>query len=339
MIMAKVTDDLLMASSNAEIESFIKLIGKSFPISKAIVDNGIRFNGSDIMQDTDGTIHLSIEKYLSEMNQIEISMERKKHRLERASQSEILAFRSLAGEFVWIGSSAVPQASYIGSWMQKKVPMLKVDDIIKANGMLKETKEMSSSITFRLPPSDVTKVVITSFSDAAFNVTKNAQYGQTGIVNGIRYVSKSDECDIYHIIDWASLRQRRVCYSSYSAEILACTEADDRGYNLKMGMASIFPDQTFTHELNVDSKGLFETATTLHEGRDYRLRQTVQRIRDSFESREIDVIRWIQGTVNIADALTKRSTHSQRTLTRIARDGRLKLPLHKSFAVDSDRWI
>lgn len=105
-----------------------------------------------------------------------------------------------------------------------------------------------------------------------------------------------------------------------------------------MGMMSLFPGHVFTHELNVDSKGLYDTVTTLHEGRDYRIRQTVQRIRDSFEEKELNVMRWVQGPVNISDALTERSTHSQRMLNKIAHGGLLSLPKHRTFAVDSERW-
>lgn len=118
------------------------------------------------------------------------------------------------------GSSAITHASYIGSWMKQKDPRLTVEDIVQANGILKETKQMSASITFRPPPISIYRVVITSFSDAAFNVTQSPIYGQTGIVNGIRYVTKVEEHDIYHIIDWASMRQRRVCHSSYGAGYL-----------------------------------------------------------------------------------------------------------------------
>jgi len=57
--------------------------------------------------------------------------------------------------------------------------------------------------------------------------------------------------------------------------------------------------------LTVDSFGLYSTISTLHEGRDYRLRPTVARLRDSFESRDISILQWIPGAVNIADALTK----------------------------------
>lgn len=145
---------------------------------------------------------------------------------------------------------------------------------------------------------------------------------------------------MYHLIDWASLKQRRVSYSSYGAEILACTEADDRGFNMKMALQSITQDnKRIPHVLNIDSKGLYDTITTLHEGREYRLRQTVQRIRDSFESGELDTLKWVQGIANIADALTKRNTTMHRTLNRIASTGRLVLPTHNSFELNSAEWV
>ncbi len=45
--------------------------------------------------------------------------------------------------------------------------------------------------------------------------------------------------------------------------------------------------------LIVDSLGLYATITTVNEGKDYRLRPNVVRLRDSFESGEISVIQWI----------------------------------------------
>lgn len=144
--------------------------------------------------------------------------------------------------------------------------------------------------------------------------------------------------DTFHIIDWESSKQRRVSHSSYGAEILACTDVDDRGYGIKEALSSIFQNQTFKPKLNVDSKGVYDTITTLHEGRDYRLRQTVQRIRDSFESGDLDYLRLIQGFVNIADSLTKKNYVSQRLLNRIAYTGMLKLPTHRYFEVDNKTW-
>lgn len=339
MILAKVTDDMLIAGSIEEIKNFITQVEKRFPISKSIINDDIKFNGCDITQDENNTIKMSMNAYVRNMKYIEIPTERKKHRLDKATDDERNAFRSMAGEFIWAGSGALPPAAYIGSWMQQRVPSLTVEDILQANGMLKEMRELKADIIYRTPVGVIKKVVVTSFSDAAFNISKSTQYGQTGLVTGIRLVGEDNIGDIYHMIDWASVKQKRVCYSSYGAEILACTEADDRGYNIKLSMASLFPQHIFTHELNVDSKGLYDTITTLHEGRDYRLRQTVQRIRDSFESQELNAIRWIQGPVNISDGLTKRNPISQRLLMGILNSGRLELPRHDTFCVDSEHWI
>ena len=74
-------------------------------------------------------------------------------------------------------------------------------------------------------------------------------------------------------------------------------------------------------ELYADSKGLFDTVTTLHEGRDYRMRQTVQRIRDSFESQNLNALVWIPGTENNADTLTKRSVELLKMLNTICTTG------------------
>jgi len=79
----------------------------------------------------------------------------------------------------------------------------------------------------------------------------------------------------------------------------------------------------FPVNLITDSYGLYSTITTLHEGRDYRLRPTVARIRDSFESHELTSIRWIPGKLNISDALTKLNYHMIRTLNNIMIDGEL----------------
>ena len=108
----------------------------------------------------------------------------------------------------------------------------------------------------------------------------------------------------YHVCDWNSLKQRRVCYSSFGAEILAAADADDRTHAMRELIRSLFvgtPMKTITSACNVYRNGFFDTVTTLHDGRDYR-------IRDSFESRDFDALAWILGRDNVADALTKRNS-------------------------------
>lgn len=88
---------------------------------------------------------------------------------------------------------------------------------------------------------------------------------------------------------------------------MAAADGDDRGYHLKSILFSLFPDLLVRHHLLIDSKFLFETITTLHQSGDYRLRKIVSRMRESFESGEPNVVRWIPGLANYANALTKRN--------------------------------
>lgn len=139
----------------------------------------------------------------------------------------------------------------------------------------------------------------------------------------------------FYVIVWVSTKQKRITHSSYGAEILACAEADDRGYYLKAGMQSLFPNTAMRNEIAVDSMGLFDTISTLHEDRKYRLRQTVRRIRDSFESCELDILRWVPGSNNIADALTKRSYKLWKDLNVICVKGSLLPDLLRGHSHDS----
>lgn len=50
----------------------------------------------------------------------------------------------------------------------------------------------------------------------------------------------------------------------------------------------------------VDSRGFFGTISTMQDGKEYRPRETVQRIRDCFESGGIDILIWLPTGHNLA---------------------------------------
>ena len=79
-------------------------------------------------------------------------------------------------------------------------------------------------------------------------------------------------------------------YVTYDAEILACGTAYYRGYYLSEAMRSIFPYKNMRHELTIDSNALQETIRTLGNGTEYHLIPAIQRICDSFEAGELNVI-------------------------------------------------
>lgn len=167
--------------------------------------------------------------------------------------------------------------------------------------MIRELKKLAPSISFYKPGQIVT-VEIHSLSNAS-HTSGYESYGQTGIITGLKITDTRPS--LYHPLIWSSHKQKKILYSSFGADILAAADADDRGYHLKSIYASLFPDRFVRHELIVDSKLLFETITTLHQSEDYRLRKIVTRLRDTFESKELNSIKWISGSANYANVLTK----------------------------------
>jgi len=203
--------------------------------------------------------------------------------------------------------------------------------------MLKEMKDLEPIIQFPKLRAEVLEVQVWTFSNAAFNIVSPRDYGQSGIIVGILPRSVDGE-EAFHVVDWASTTQKRVSHSAYGADILACSDADDRGYRIKESIRSITSNLDLPHILHVDSRGLFDTISTLHDGREYRLRQTAQRIRDSFEGKEIDVLRWVPSRQNIADCLTKRCPQAQRKFNKICVSGRMSVDTTEARELSTDTW-
>lgn len=338
LLIAKVTDDLLMAGSIANMKAFTDKLQRRFNISKIRNNEPINFNGCAISQSNTGDILLSMQSFAKGINRIPLSRSRRKQQNELATPRETTLYKGLAGGLVWLGSGAIPQASFVASNMQQKLGCLKVCHLHEANNMLREILSLTPSILFRSPLGHVIIAQVHTFSDAAFNICKAQHYGQTGMIVGIFFETATQK-QLFHLIDWTSHKQRRVSHSSYGAEILACADSDDRGYHLRSSIRSFDPAGNIQHVLHVDSRGLYDTITTLHAGKEYRLRQTVERIRNSFESKDLDILRWIPGTANIADALTKRNIKMHRSLNLVATTGHLNIDLESGYELDSETWV
>lgn len=105
-----------------------------------------------------------------------------------------------------------------------------------------------------------------------------------------------------------------------------------------MAINTLFPRAPLRDELNIDSKPLWDTITTLHESREYRLRQTAQRIRKCFESKELNIARWIAEKYILADALTKRNTVPARRLNEVCGHGFIGMSWQAGREVDEETW-
>lgn len=76
--------------------------------------------------------------------------------------------------------------------------------------------------------SDVETIEIWKFSNASFNIAAGRDYGKAGILTKLKVEGKVVE-SVFQVVDWAITKKRRVSHSSYGAEILECSNANDRG--------------------------------------------------------------------------------------------------------------
>lgn len=151
---------------------------------------------------------------------------------------------------------------------------------------------------------DIQNVTIVIFSNDSHSSRKDV-YGQSGNMSELKIATSTFTW--YHLLIWSCHKQRKVCYNSIGAEIPSATDADDRGFYLKQSLFSLFSPEDNKQELVVDSKSLFVRIATLHTTGYYRLRGIVSRIRDSFEGKKLNVIKWIPGSLNLAGVMTKRN--------------------------------
>lgn len=318
LIVAKVIDDFLIAGRTEYINDFIRELGREFVIGNTAIGGSFRFNGCEI-EVSAAAIELSMWEYTEKLTQVDMSRKRLKQREEKATNEEESAYRALAGTLMYMGNAIVPQASMVTSKMQQRLGDLRVKHLIDGNASVKEILKLRPYISYRRV-TGCPDVRLVSLSDAAHGGADSI-YGQTGGLCGIAIKSSGSHGTIYHPLGWTSHKQKRVSYSAFGAEILAAADADDRGYDLKLSIQAILRDRNVTHELYVDARALFDTITTLHEPREYRLRKTVARMRDSFENGELDSVKWIDGKTNMADALTKSNAELSLRLNRMMARG------------------
>lgn len=290
------------------------------------------------MQDNSGSIKISVETYSQIIETVEITNHCRMKRAEPASDAKLKVYRSLPGQRLCLGCGMLAQELLIASRMQQKLPRILDQDICKDKNNLKEMKDLQPMIVFRNLDERIWPLFISTLIEAAFNISSQSEYRQTGVLIGIEYESSEEVSSSFYCIDWCRVKQQRICHSSCGAKINVWTVEDDCGYALKMTLQVIFELLTIFHVVHVDSKRLFDTITTPHEGREFCLRQTDQRIRDLFEQ-DINVFRLVPSRANIAEGFTKRNLDGHRLLSDIQQIAFLVLPHQKSFDLDSKPWI
>ncbi|EED22562.1 conserved hypothetical protein [Talaromyces stipitatus ATCC 10500] len=210
----------------------------------------------------------------------------------------------------YLASICQPEASYdlaVAAQLQEKDRS--EDDYLALNKRLIWQAE-NPERGLRFIPLDLTKAKIMIFTDGSFANNRDLT-SQIGFLIAMVNEEFSEEGRFIatgNIIHWASSKCKRVTRSVLASEIYGLTTGFDHGITLASTIKMI------TDRLNLptipvvvctDSYSLYECLVKLGTTKEKRLMIDLMALRQSYEKREIDEIRWIHGDDNPADAFTK----------------------------------
>ncbi len=116
-----------------------------------------------------------------------------------------------------------------------------------------------------------------------------------------------------NIIHWSLTKYRRVTQSILASEIYGMVNEFDLGFVIKQTLATICKRIDLAKVpliLYTNSYSLYQCLVQLGTTSEKRLIIDIMALKQSYEGREIDEMRWICGKDNTADAMTKASPNS-----------------------------
>ena len=263
------------------------------PITALAMDKSLNFNGAVITQQTD-CVTLSQLAQCKKISPVDITASDIK--------SPYIAQRARGA---YIASMTQPEASYALS-AAAQVINPKKDDAATLNKVLQwQLTNQSRGISYiKLNVEDLRFVI---FVDAAFanNHDCSSQLGYVIVL--ANEVNDKDTGIIRlrgNIIHWSSTKCKRVTRSVLAAELYAMVSGFDIGTAIQSTINGVLSSKV-PIVLCTDSYSVYDCLTKLGTTAEKRLMIDIMSLRQSYERREIDEVRWIDGSCNPADALTK----------------------------------
>lgn len=260
----------------------------------------LQFNGGLIQLLTEGVITLTQEQHCKELRTVtEQTQELKDSRGKTKQLSPREQYVSLRAKGAYIATMCQPEAAYDLSVAAQTTDL--DSDAVKALNKRLQWQLENATRGLKYAPL-TTELELIVFTDASFANNRDLS-SQIGYV--IVLADKTGKANILH---WSSIKCKRVTRSVLGAELYALAHGFDMGTSIKLTLDAILPSRApIPLVLCTDSKSLFDCIVKLGTTQEKRLMIDVMCLRQSYERREIAECRWIEGSLNPADAMTKKA--------------------------------
>jgi hypothetical protein len=223
-------DDALHAGQGKEYEDSMKTILNIFEIPDDKREEGnFSFLGRAITQQPDGSVHITMQNYLDDVQPIFVTKPRRADSQQAVTSSEKTELMSLVGQLAWVARETLPQIAFEVSDLQQRFNVATVAELIKANNVLRRAKKLVASNVLKFLPLDLQDVTFVSVTDASFAMQLGGA-SQMGLAVLMSTSKILEGIDTANLLEWSSKKIHRVVKSTLAAEAAAMSYGFDRTF-------------------------------------------------------------------------------------------------------------
>nr|XP_039252849.1 uncharacterized protein LOC120330085 [Styela clava] len=256
-------------------------------------------------------VSLNQNEYISSLNPIHLSHQRKTDLDARLTHLESEALQSKISQLLWISTQSRPDISFDTCILATNFKSATVKDLLRVNKVISKLKSNSVDLNFCNLGSDK-DLKLVCFVDASFG---NLTDGGSQAASLIFLVGEHQRCNL---ISWQSKRIKRVVKSSLAAETLAMSA----GVDMASFVSSLYTEimhgainlEKLPIEIVTDNRSLHDAIKSIKQVQDRRLRIEVAMLKEMMSNKKITRIRWCNSEQPLADNLTKKGSSSSSLL-------------------------
>lgn len=257
---------------------------KSNPISILKNNQEYTFNGTHLIKSTSG-VNINASHHIKKIEKISV---------KTVDKTEYVAQRARGAYIATICRPDVTFAFSYAAQHQQDPTSKNARFLNKAISRCLKSPQLG----LKYVPLDTESTHVAVFADASF--ANNSDYSsQLGFVACLM-----DKHNRANIINYSSIKSKRVTRSVLAAELYAIVHGFDYGYVLRHTIGKIIGTDVKL-KLYTDSKCLFDSLISLNTTSEKRLMIDLSGLRQCYERREITEVLWIPGEQNPADVMTK----------------------------------
>ena len=230
---------------------------------------------------------------------------------DKMTESELKCCRSALGKLNWLATQTRPDLAFDVSDHTSTLKDRRVESISRINKTIRKAKRESSQIVVPCM-TDLEKCRIVAYSDASF-ANLHGTKSQGGYI--IYLVDPNNKS---FPLAWQSQKVKRVVKSTHAAETLAMVDAAEACVFYRQFILEILRVSSSNGRLSIvcktDNTALHGSVYSSTQILDKRLRIETAILREMLARREIDSIKWVSTSDQLADALTKSGVPSKKIL-------------------------